>query len=349
MHFEGKYNIMIKVSLLVSTVVLIGVFFSFQLKALEKKAAFGIGFKPCKISAKKLSIMPFKGNKSIYPRDISVVIDDPNAIPRNNWVENENTTPDPVKKASLKKLLENLNNNDSKDPMNSHIALIDVDGNGFCDLFISSPYERASLYLSDPKGSLINKKINSLISLGELFFTPVYFNNTNIPYILSQSSNHWESRTTIWSWDKINNKPIVIDRRSVGEADKHETTIFNYFYEKNISRVIEYLREGNLSKANSFLSEARQFENNKDYKRYYYKGIISYLKKKYKIAEISFLTALKRTTLNDKEKALVFYNLGLTQKALNKQKESLESFKKYLAISPSGQYAESVKKIIGSF
>jgi len=340
---------MIKVSLLISTVVMVGVFFSFQSKALEKKATFEVGFKLCKISAKKLSTMPLKGNKTIYPRDISVVIDDPNAIPRNNWVENENITPDQVEKTSLKKLLDNLNNSDSKDPMNSHIALIDVDGNGFCDLFISSPYENTSLYLSDSEGTLINNNINSHIPLGDLSFTPVYFKDSVLPYILFQASNHWESKTAIWSWDKSNKKPVVINTRSKLDTDKHAVTIFEYFYEKKISSVIKYLREGDLSKANSFLSEARQFDNNKDYKRYYYKGIISYLKKKYKIAEISFLTALKRTTLNDKEKGLIFYNLGLTQKALNKQKESLESFKKYLAISPDGQYAESVKKIISSF
>ena len=349
-YFEGGHNIMIKVSLLISTVVLVSIFFSFQSKALEKRATFEMGFKPCKISAKKLSTMPLKGDKTIYPRDISVVIDDPNSIPRNNGVENENSTPDPVEETSLKKLLENLDNENSKDPINSKIALIDVDGNGFCDLFISSPYETASLYLSDSKGSLINKKINSLIPLGDLSFTPVYFDNTNTPYILSQSSNHWESETAVWSWDKINKKPIVIDSRFVSEVDnKHETAILEYFYEKKISDAIKYLRDGDFSKANSFLSEARQFDNGKDYKRHYYKGIISSLRKKYKSAEIYFLTALKRTISSDKEKALVFYNLGLTQKSLNKQKESLESFKKYLAISPDGQYAESVKKIISSF
>lgn len=340
---------MIKIGLLVSTTVMVGVFFSFPSKALEKKASFEVGFKPCKISAKKLSTMSLKGNKTIYPRDISVVIDDPNAIPRNNWVENENTTPDPVEKTSLKKLLENLNNNDSKGLINSHIALIDVDGNGFCDLFISSPYENTSLYLSDSEGYLINNNINSHIQLGDLSFTPVYFKDSILPYILVQSSNHWESETAIWSWDKLNKKAVVIDRRSASDAGKREIMIFNYFYEKKISSVIKYLREGDLSKANSFLSEARQFDINNDYKRLYYRGLISYLKKEYKNAENYFLATMKLTTLKGKEKGLIFYNLALTQKALNKPKESLQSFKSYLAISPNGQYVEDVKKIIKSF
>lgn len=338
-------NIMKKIGLLISILAVMGASYSLQLKSLETDTIIDIGFKSCKVSAKQLSVMPLKGDVTIYPKDILVVVDDPNAIPRNNRDGSEIS--DPVKTASLKELLEEAGtgNNDN----NFIISLIDVDGNGFCDVFVSSPYDNASLYLADSNGTLINKKIDSHISLGELSFTPIYFKGIDLPYILFQVSNHWETYASVWSVSK--KQPFTIETSVKRDSDinMRSMMVFKHFYEERIDKAIKYLREGELSKANSFLSEARQFDTGTDYKRMYYKGLISHLRKKYSFAENYFLAASKITISNEKARALVYYNLGLTQKALNKNSEAVNSLKKYISILPNGKYVNDVNKIIDNF
>jgi len=333
-----------KIGLLLSILAVMGVSYSLQLKSLEINTIIDTGFKSCKVSAKQLSKMPLKGDVTIYPKDILVVVDDPNAIPGNNRVGSE--IPDPVKTASLKELLEEAGtgNNDN----NFMISLIDVDGNGFCDVFVSSPYENASLYLADSDGTLINKKIDSHVALGELSFTPLYFKGIDLPYVLFQVSNHWESKASVWTWGASKKQPLTIETTAKrdSEINMRSMIVFRHFYEERIDKAIKYLREGELSKANSFLSEARQFDTGTDYKRIYYKGLISHLKKKYSNAENYFLAASKLTIQNEKARALVYYNLGLTQKALNKSSETVDSLKKYISIHPNGKYVNDANKII---